>query len=67
MAWYQRHKVLSGALVGLAAGSVVPVIGNLVGVVIGAIVGPAVIDDEPYHLLSDELKEPGSNSPIGDE
>ena len=62
MAWYQRHKVITGALAGAVAGSVIPGLGNLVGAVIGAVVGPAVIDDEQHpgwFKLRSEDKEDG--------
>jgi uncharacterized membrane protein YeaQ/YmgE (transglycosylase-associated protein family) len=48
MAWYQRHKVIAGALAGFAAGTVVPGLGNAVGAIVGAFVGPAIIDDEKH-------------------
>jgi protein-S-isoprenylcysteine O-methyltransferase Ste14 len=46
MAWYNRHPILTGAAIGFAGGSVVPVVGNVVGAITGAIVGPMVIEEE---------------------
>jgi uncharacterized protein YqgC (DUF456 family) len=46
MAWYNKHRVLTGAILGFTAGSVVPGLGNLVGAVAGAIVAPMIIEEE---------------------
>lgn len=37
--WVDENRVVSGALAGLAAGTVVPGVGNVVGAVVGAGVG----------------------------
>lgn len=39
--WADKNRVLSGALAGLAAGTVVPGIGNLAGAIGGAFIGYA--------------------------
>jgi gas vesicle protein len=46
MAWYNKHRVLTGVILGFTAGSVVPGLGNLVGAVAGAIVAPMIIEEE---------------------
>ena len=37
--WVSDHRVVSGALAGGAAGSIVPGVGNVLGVIVGAGVG----------------------------
>ena len=37
--WVSNHRVVSGALAGGVAGSVVPGVGNVFGVIVGAGVG----------------------------
>ena len=39
--WVSNNRTVSGALAGLAAGSVIPGIGNIFGVIVGAGVGYA--------------------------
>lgn len=44
--WIDRNRVLSGALAGFAAGTVVPGVGNVVGALGGALIGYGTVKEK---------------------
>jgi phage tail tape-measure protein len=49
-AWADRNRTISGALVGGAAGTIVPVIGTVIGTIVGAGVGFASSKEKKEEL-----------------
>jgi hypothetical protein len=52
-AWADKNRTISGALVGGAAGTVVPGLGTLIGAVLGAGVGFASSKEKKEKTVSD--------------
>lgn len=44
--WVDKNRVVSGALAGLTAGTVVPGVGNVIGAIVGAGIGYASHKDK---------------------
>jgi hypothetical protein len=56
-AWADKNRTVSGALVGGAAGTIVPGLGTLIGAVLGAGVG--------FASSKEKKEKPVSDSPAG--
>src|SRR5262245_25082048 len=58
-AWAHKNRTISGALVGFAAGTIVPGIGSVIGTIVGAVVGFASSKEKKEEL------EPAETPPRG--
>jgi uncharacterized membrane protein len=59
-AWADKNRTISGALVGGAAGTIVPGLGTVIGAIVGAGIGSASSKEKERRALAAAREQPGN-------